>query len=166
MPGISRPVPRDEFRQVCSQFATGVTVVTTADSSGEPHGFTANSFVSVSAEPPLVMVCIDLGCSLLDCFNRATDFCINVLAEDQERISSRFAQSCDPRFDGVAWQPGIAGAPQITGAIASLSCRVVDRIPAGDHIMMLGEVLETQLTGGRPLLFFASRYRHLTMPEG
>ena len=161
MPAISSPFNGDQFRRVCSQFATGVTIVTTLDTRGEPHGFTANSFVSVSLEPPLVMICIDLRCSLFDRLGRSEFFGINFLAEEQVDLSNRFAQSTDPRFDGVEWHPAPGGIPEIDGTLGFLLCRVVNRIPAGDHVMMLGEVVDIRHSGGSPLLYFSSRYGRL-----
>ena len=135
--------------------------MTTRTADGTPHGLTANSFTSVSADPPLVLVCIDLRCSILEHFPTDGIFVINVLGETQKDLSVRFATLPDDRFDGVAWHPGFHGAPTLDGAIGTFECRVLQRIEAGDHVILLGDVLKAHAGSGRPLVYFGRRYAEL-----
>src|SRR5215468_12775742 len=100
-----------DFRQAVGAFTTGVTVVTTCDDAGERYGLTANSFASVSLDPPLVLFCVDNRAPSLQGFIRSQHFAINVLASDQEEIARRFARSAEDKFDGLHWRVGIFGAP-------------------------------------------------------
>ena len=93
------------YRRTCAQFATGITVVTTLDSNGHPHGMTVNSFSSVSLDPPLVLVSIDLHNAILGHFISSSWFAINVLAEHQQFLSHRFSNPAEDRFVGVQWHP-------------------------------------------------------------
>ena len=152
---------RDEFRKACAQFATGITVVTTLGADGSPHGMTANSFTSVSAQPPLILVCIDLKCSILEHFNKCSHFAVNILSEHQRPVSVRFARSTEGRFDGIEWKPGQHGVPVLTGTLGVMECAVERRMTVGDHLVLVGEVRAVEIHGGPPLLYFASGYRHL-----
>ena len=162
MTATSPRLSPSDFRRACAQFATGVAVLTTTDSTGSPHGLTVNSFTSVSAEPPLVLVCIDLKCSLLVHFRTSDYFAVNILAVDQQSLSERFAANIDARFDGVLWSSGSTGAPVLGGTCCSMECRVLERICAGDHVILIGEVVGADIAGGAPLLYYASGYRSLT----
>ncbi|MBI3409113.1 MAG: flavin reductase family protein [Planctomycetes bacterium] len=152
---------RDEFRRACAQFATGITVVTTVAADGTPHGLTANSFTSVSADPPLVLICIDLGCSILGHFQDCEYFGINILAGHQEWISTRFATTRDERFDGVDWHAGTTGVPILGETLGWLECKVTQRLQVGDHVIVFGEVTGVEVMGGDPLLYYSSRYERL-----
>src|SRR6266700_3181384 len=115
---------QEEFRKVCSRFATGVAVLTVSDSSGSPHGLTVNSFTSVSADPPLVLVCVDVACSVLPLLEGATHFGLSFLEEHQQDISMRFAFVPERRFEGVPWSPSPNGVPVVDGALGWMECRV------------------------------------------
>jgi flavin reductase (DIM6/NTAB) family NADH-FMN oxidoreductase RutF len=155
-------VDKKEFTRACGRFATGITVASVRDASGTPHGLTVNSFTSVSLEPPLVLVCLGHEASVLEYFRAASHFGISILAEDQRALSDHFARKGHDRFDGVAWHAGPHGAPILDGVVASLECRVERRLAAGDHDIFLGEVVSTSVhEDSRPLIYFASRYRHL-----
>lgn len=149
------------FRRACARFATGVTVVTLLDSQGHPHGVTVNSFASVSLEPPLVLVSIDLKNAILGHFISSAWFAINILAEHQEHLSRRFSSAAENRFVDVEWSPGITGMPILEGALAHLECAVTRTFEVGDHTMMIGEVRHAEYGEGRPLVFFESGYRNL-----
>ena len=156
---------QEEFRRVCSCFATGVAVLTVTDAAGSPHGLTVNSFTSVSAAPPLVLVCVDMACSLLPLFDGASHFGVSFLEESQQDLSMRFAFVPERRFDGVEFSVGPGGAPIVTGALGWLECRIEQRIPAGDHVIFLGEVVEAESrVDGLPLIYFGSAYRQLAQP--
>jgi flavin reductase (DIM6/NTAB) family NADH-FMN oxidoreductase RutF len=149
------------YRQACGRFATGIAIVTVADSSGRPHGLTVNSFTSVSLDPPLVMVSIDLRNSALHHFRSAAWFGVNVLSELQEDLSNRFARVPEDRFAGVVWSPSAHGVPLLGGAIAQLECGLASTMDVGDHAVLIGEVRAAAYTDDEPLLYFRSAYRRL-----
>jgi flavin reductase (DIM6/NTAB) family NADH-FMN oxidoreductase RutF len=152
---------RDAFRA----YATGVAVVAVGGRS--PHGMTANSFTSVSLEPPRVLVCVDRDATMHGRLAAAGRFAVSVLAADQEDIARHFARRGRARgaaeFDGVEWLPGMCtGAPLIGGALAWFECAVWRRYDGGDHSIVVGELL----SAARParhdaLLFYGGRYRAL-----
>jgi flavin reductase (DIM6/NTAB) family NADH-FMN oxidoreductase RutF len=150
-----------EFRRCCAKFATGVTIATVLDASGVPHGLTVNSFTSVSLAPPLVLICIDYSSNVLPLFRGARHYGINVLAADQQELSTRFATRGQDRFDGVDWTPGRTGVPLIPGVLAQIECAVRNVIEAGDHAVFLAEVVRVEHQPGRPLLYFDSGYGRL-----
>ncbi len=156
-----QPVDSALYRRACAQFATGITVVTVTDQGGIPHGLTVNSFASVSLNPPLVLVSIDLRNAKLGHFLAGSHFGINILADDQEDLSRRFSQPLENRFEGVAWHHGPAGTPLLDGVLARLECAVVKSFEAGDHIVLLGETKHGAFREGKPLLYFNSRYQNL-----
>jgi flavin reductase (DIM6/NTAB) family NADH-FMN oxidoreductase RutF len=154
-------VTLDLFRRACSQFATGVCIVTTFDK--EPHGFTVNSFTSVSLRPPLVLFCIDHDAAIVEVFRRTHHFAINVLAEAQQELSTAFATKPERRFEGVTWTPGLHSLPILEGALATLECRLVRVFPAGDHDVLIGEAMRASVPSSdtEPLAFFRGRYVRL-----
>jgi flavin reductase (DIM6/NTAB) family NADH-FMN oxidoreductase RutF len=149
------------YRRTCAQFVTGITVVTTLDSDGHPHGMTVNSFSSVSLDPPLVLVSIDLKNAILGHFISSSWFAINILAEHQEDLSRRFSSASEDRFLGVSWHVGASGTPLLDGVLAQLECSVVRTFEAGDHTVLIGEVRRAGTSEGKPLVFFDSAYHHL-----
>ena len=154
-------VAKERLRKVMGYFATGVTVVTMRLPSGEPWGFTVNSFTSVSLAPPLILVCVDHGSESFQAMNRAPHFAVNILAEDQEELSRRFSAKRKDRFNHVPWSEGPHGSPLIEGCLGFLECRKVASHAHGDHTVILGEVLEARATGGNPLLFYRSSYARI-----
>ncbi|MFD1212769.1 flavin reductase [Arthrobacter sp. GCM10027362] len=157
-PGGAAPDPR-AFRNALGQFATGVTVVTTRGADGRRTGLTANSFTSVSMDPPLVLWCPSRNAPSLADFNAASHFAINILAEDQKEISQQFARPAEDKFAGVGTSDGRNGVPVIDDAAATFECRTVARHEAGDHVIYVGEVEHYSANGGRPLVFHAGKYR-------
>jgi len=149
------------FRSACARFPTGITVVTVFDAGGAPHGMTANSFTSVSLDPPLVLVCIDLKAKLVARFHHGTVFGINVLGQHQQELSVRFARKGADRFAGVDWTRGESGAPLLPGALATLECVVTQVVDAGDHRIVIGAVRAATWRDGRPLVYFNSGYAAL-----
>jgi len=129
-----------EFRQALGAFLTGVTVVTTFDEAGAPRGFTANSFTSVSLDPPLVLVCIGKRAGSFAAFTQSDGFAVNILSERQRDIARIFATPVDDRFSNVVWEVGPAGHPVFTGTAAWLDCCRHDYVDAGDHLIMIGRV--------------------------
>jgi len=147
-----------DLRRAFGCFVTGVTIVTAIDSEGRPRGFTANSFTSVSLDPPLVLVCIARTAGSFPLFSRTAHFAINILSEQQRPISSRFASKQADKFAGVAWQPGETGSPLIEGTVAWVDCRMERQIDAGDHLILLGRVLAFGHSMQTPLGFCRGNY--------
>jgi flavin reductase (DIM6/NTAB) family NADH-FMN oxidoreductase RutF len=154
-----------DFREACARYATGITVATVTDSDGRPHGLTANSFSSVSAVPPMVLVCVDHRATAHPQFLAAPGFAINILSDQQRDVSVRFAGPADERFEGLDWHPGPhIGAPLLPGTLAWLECKTTHRIEAGDHTVFIGEVLAADaLADARPLVYFLREYRELDL---
>jgi len=152
-------IDKNELRRVMGHFATGVTVITTLRASGELHGLTANAFSSLSLIPPLVLVCIDKKAESYPCFDETKVFTVNILREDQEDISRRFAVSGGNKFEGAAYRAGANGAPILSGVLAHIECTVTATYEGGDHTIYVGEVQEAETREGKPLLFFRGGYR-------
>jgi flavin reductase (DIM6/NTAB) family NADH-FMN oxidoreductase RutF len=155
-----------EFRTALRNFAAGVTVVTTRDGDGHPSGLTASAFTSVSLDPPLVLVCVDHAATAHPAFRAHGWFAVNVLRQEQEGISRRFAASGGDKFDGVPCHEGETGLPLIDGALATLECRVVETYEAGDHTIFVGAVEAASVSGGRPLVYFHGGYHGLSPDAG
>jgi flavin reductase (DIM6/NTAB) family NADH-FMN oxidoreductase RutF/2-polyprenyl-6-methoxyphenol hydroxylase-like FAD-dependent oxidoreductase len=151
------------LRHALGQFATGVTVVTTRDGDGRPVGVTANSFTSLSLEPPLVLWCLARDSSSLAAFRDCTHFGVNVLSASQHHLSRLFATSGADRFAGGAVvQDGPSGVPLLEGALAHLVCRHVRQLEGGDHEIVIGEVESYETFEGEPLVFHSGSYRVTT----
>ena len=159
--GAAANVDKAHFRHTCARFPTGVTILTVLDSQGAPHGMTASSFTSVSLEPPLVLVCVDHRATVMPHLRRSDHFAINILSEDQHELSARFARKGEGRFTGIAWNPGCQGVPLIPGALAWFACGKHRLVDAGDHAILIGEVLDAAHREGRPLIYFSSGYHRL-----
>lgn len=149
---------RRAFRNALGAFATGVTIVTTTDSEGNPIGVTASSFNSVSLDPPLVLWSLAKSSLSLGAFASSGHFAIHVLAESQEDISNRFARSGADKFDGVSWSSGQAGSPLLGEHAAVFECQTKYQYEGGDHIILVGEVVSFEAREEAPLLFHAGRY--------
>jgi flavin reductase (DIM6/NTAB) family NADH-FMN oxidoreductase RutF len=157
----------DIFRAALGQFATGVTIITTLSSAGEPIGFTANSFNSVSLDPPLVLWSLGLAASSLAPFSASTHYAVNVLATDQLELSRRFGSKsivAAERFDGVAWRAGETGVPLLEGACAWFECANRSRYEEGDHVIFVGAVMHLGYATHEPLIFQNGTY-HMTQPH-
>jgi flavin reductase (DIM6/NTAB) family NADH-FMN oxidoreductase RutF len=177
---------RDYFRAALGQFATGVTIITTraADEAGEPHlvGFTANSFNSVSLDPPLVLWSLARSASSLAAFLDVSHYAVNVLASDQIDLSRRFGSrgrsgnvkdsgsdnKIEPvvfdRFEGIAWREGSTGAPILEGCCAWFECFNRSRYEEGDHVIFVGQVERCGVEPREPLIFQGGDY-HRTQPH-
>ncbi len=153
-----------EIRNMMGHFATGVTVITTKDSAGKAFGLTVNSFTSLSLNPPLVIVCVDRTVDCYSCFDETKVFAVNVLSEDQEELSRRFATKGIEKFEGIQWRMGENGAPLLEGVIGTIECKVTHSYEGGDHTIFLGEILSATAKGDRPLLFFKGKYARLSSP--
>lgn len=157
-PPAVQPLDAREFRRALGTFATGVTVITTSRSGGEPVGLTANSFSSVSLDPPLVLWSLSLRSPSLRAFEEASHFAVNVLAEDQASVSQRFATPLPDKFDGIAWRRGIARLPLLDGTVARLECANTVRHVGGDHVIFIGQVERFAYEAKAPLVFCQGRY--------
>jgi flavin reductase (DIM6/NTAB) family NADH-FMN oxidoreductase RutF len=150
------------FRDALGWFATGVTIVTTRGPNGELVGFTANSFTSVSLDPPLVLFNLNRRANCLSIFEGCAHFAINVLAAHQTELSSRFAGSAHDKWHDVAMRLSPDGCPLLDGALASFECAVHAIHDGGDHRIFLGRVLRIAAAAdGKPLLFSRGQYRSL-----
>jgi flavin reductase (DIM6/NTAB) family NADH-FMN oxidoreductase RutF len=154
-----------DFKQAVGVFTTGVTVVTSCDADGNRLGLTANSFASVSLEPPLVLFCVDHRAMSLEGLIRSGHFAINVLASDQEAIAKRFARPAEDKFAGLDWRVGILGDPLLDRCIAHIECSLEARHPTGDHDIVVGHVHRVKYYAGEPLIFHRSRFGTV-MPDG
>lgn len=158
----------DAYRELMRRYPTGVTVVTTRDGDVD-HGMTANAVTSVSLDPILFSVCVAHEARLHDYLDRAGHFVVNLLAADQDAISTVFADkslSDDDRWSTVTTHRSAVGALRIDGCIGYLECEVVERFAAGSHTIFLGRVQTIEPGEDKaPLLFYGGRYRMLA-PEG
>jgi flavin reductase (DIM6/NTAB) family NADH-FMN oxidoreductase RutF len=147
-----------QLRSAFSSFMTGVTVVTTLDDEGNPIGFTANSFTSVSLEPPLLLVCPGRHLSSYGIYKQAKRFVVSILAEGQESVSNTFASSKSDRFSQVEWTRDHAGFPVISGACAVFSCETFQAEEAGDHLILIGRIDAIEVSGKRGLGYCSNGY--------
>ncbi len=159
-------IDADHYRQTLGRFATGVTVVTTAF-QGRLSGFTANSFTSVSINPPLVLVCPNNSSGTLGPISWSRTFCINVLSVGQLDLARIFAsrgREKDDVFEEIAHRPGQMGAPIFADSLAWIDCKLTATYPGGDHVILVGEVMALDSKEGTPLLYFQSHYNSLPEP--
>ena len=156
-PPARAPTER-QFRDALAQFATGVTVICVRRADGRYVGFTANSFNSVSLDPPLVVWSLSRHAENLAAFQSAQRYAINVLAGDQVELARRFSRPHADRFAGVPYRLGAADAPLIEGCVAWFECRHHAQHHAGDHVLFIGEVETCERRSGTALVFHHSRY--------
>ncbi len=154
-------IEKNELRRVMGHFATGVTIITTLNKAGQLHGLTANAFTSVSLVPPLLLICVDKKAESYPSFEESRVFTVNILKDDQEALSRRFAVSGGEKFQGIAYRIGANGAPILEGVLGWLECKVAAVYEGGDHTIYLGEIQEAETREGKPLLFFRGGYREL-----
>jgi flavin reductase (DIM6/NTAB) family NADH-FMN oxidoreductase RutF len=147
-----------ELRSALGSFATGVTIITTRDREGKLHGMTANSFSSVSLNPPLVLWSSSLYAQSLPAFQEGTHFVVNILAFDQIELSNKFAKQSDDKFVDTEHAIAESGAPMIIGAAAHFDCRNEFRHYGGDHIIFIGHVERFAYTDRPTLLFCRGKY--------
>lgn len=157
------PVNADDFKKALQQWASGVTVVTTQSEKFGVQGMTVTAFSSVSVNPPQILVCINDSADTGAGIEESRCFAVNVLNSEQQDISNQFAggSSQKERFENTSWEPGITGAPILLDSIMSLDCKVVDKVRAGTHWIIIGEVQDTICRPGNPLLYYCGNYRQL-----
>ncbi|MCM3584279.1 flavin reductase family protein [Mesobacillus maritimus] len=146
------------FKEVMGNYPTGVTVVTTVDENGTPLGLTVNSFASVSIDPLLILWSIDKRVSSHDVFKNTDKFAVHVLAGDQSDICSLFATKGIDRFSNCEWQLSAHNLPVIAGAAGVLQCKTYKTVDAGDHTILIGEVVEIQSEQKEPLLYHKRKF--------
>lgn len=151
-----------DLRDAMGCYATGVTVVTTRTIDGRPVGFTANSFTSVSLDPPLLLVCPSREAGSLPAFEENDHFAVNVLHSGQQECSTRFATKATDKFGGIDWTMWDREVPIIAGSLASFECSKVSMTGAGDHMLLLGRVMRARYEPELdPLIFFQGKYRRI-----
>jgi flavin reductase (DIM6/NTAB) family NADH-FMN oxidoreductase RutF len=151
----------EEFFAIMSAFPTGVAVVTTLDADGEPRGLTTNALCSVSARPPLLLVCLDRESRTLPAVVHSGRFVVNFLAEHRDELARVFASKADDKFDGVDWAAGLGGMPCLRAdSLAYAECAVEQRFEAGDHVIVTG-LVEAGMApdpASVPILYFRRSY--------
>jgi len=159
-------IEKDFFRQVMGQFATGVTVVTTRSHEGLA-GLTVNSFTSVSLDPPLVLICVDLYSTALPFIRDSGTFAVNILTSDQEALSRCFATTSEERFEHfchASYHSAATGSPILDQALAFIDSRIVAEYPGGDHVIFLGQVVAMG-TDGQAAFDSAEDQEHSNLAE-
>ena len=155
---MSTPFDSRAFRRALGNFATGVTVVTAATEGGQQVGVTANSFNSVSLDPPLVLWSIDKRSTSHGVFEQASHFAVNILAANQIDLSNNFARPREDRFAGIAHERGEGGAPVFADCAAHFHCEKYQQVDGGDHWIMIGKVVRFDDFGRAPLLYHQGAY--------
>ncbi len=159
------PFEARELRTAFGSFMTGVTIITTAGIDGSPRGFTANSFTSVSLEPPLLMICVGKAAASMEVFRKAKGFAVNILAEEQKEVSVLFASKRPDKFDTANWRPGPYGNPLIEGSAAWFDCARHQVIDAGDHIILMGHIEAFSYSDANPLGYARGGYITLGLEQ-
>ncbi|RDI49427.1 flavin reductase family protein [Nocardia mexicana] len=162
---VDRNAQGRRFREVMGHFPTGVAIVTTLR-DGVPSGMAANSFVSVSLDPPLVSFCPAAGSATWHDIRATGRFCVNFLHSDQAELCRRFATRGGDRFEAVSWTRTGGGAPRLGGAVAWIDCTLERGVTAGDHVIVLGLVRDLGVAADTaPLVFFRGGYHGLAAPS-
>ncbi len=153
----------DDFKKALQLWASGVTVVTTQSEQYGVQGMTATAFSSVSVDPPQILVCINDAADTGSGIQESGYFVVNILKSDQQEISNQFAggASQEQRFENTPWESGITGAPILTESLMSLDCKVVEKVRAGTHWIIIAEVQDSICRSGEPLLYYCGAYRNI-----
>jgi len=146
------------FKEVMGNYPTGVTIVTTIDHEGNPVGLTVNSFASVSLDPLLILWSIDHKVSTLEAFTDGESFAVHVLAGDQQELCKTFSSKNIDRFSLCNWSTSEHNLPIIDGAFAVLQCKTFNKVEAGDHTILIGEVIDIQIEKKEPMLYHRRRF--------
>lgn len=164
-PVEARSLSPDEFREVISHFASGVTVIT-AVRDGVPYGTTASAVTSLSLEPPMLLICMNKQSATGRAVAAAGCFGVNILGANQVDLAERFARKGGHKFDGVPVTPGKWGEPLFEEALATLECRVAEETSGGTHYVFLAEVVSGAARGGAPLAYFRGEFGRLELTRG
>ena len=149
-----------EFRNALGQFPTGVAIITAKSETGEQLGLTVSSFNSVSMDPPLILFSLDCGAFSLDAMRKAQYFGVNVLGQEQEHLSNKFAKALEDKWDGVSHRLTDNGTAMLDDALAQFECTFYAEYDGGDHVIFVGEVIDYHRCNKEndPLVFFRGRY--------
>ena len=151
------------FRDCLGCFVTGITIVTSVSGEGEHVGLTVNSFNSVSLEPPMVLFSLDRQALSLPIFEAAGRFAVNVLSDHQEPLSNRFARREIDKWDGVGFIEGETGCRLLDGTMAAFDCKTYAQYDGGDHVIVVGQVIDMRLDqAAEPLVFYKGAYNSLS----
>lgn len=151
----------DQFRDFLSRFASGVTVVTTRDGDGEPWGFTASSFASLSADPQYILVCLARSAECFDAFDDCEEFVVNILSTSQEDTAMVFATRGSDKFGTTETIDTLNGTPIISGSLATLTCTRAHTLDGGDHVILIGEAKAATVGDGDPMLYYNRGFRSI-----
>lgn len=153
----------DDFKKALQLWASGVAIVTTHSDKFGVQGMTVTAFSSVSLEPPQILVCINENADTGEGIVASQHFAVNVLKADQQAVSNQFAggASQEQRFAENSWEPGITGAPVLNNTLMSLECKVVEKVKAGTHWIIIGSVQASVCRTGDPILYYSGAYRQL-----
>jgi len=153
----------DDFKKALQLWASGVTVVTTNSLKFGVQGMTVTAFTSVSVDPPQILVCINDAADTGSGISESQCFAVNILTADQQDLSNQFAggSSQQQRFQNTDWKAGVTGAPILNNSLMSLDCKVVEKVRAGTHWIIIGEVQDSVCRSGEPLLYYCGAYRQL-----
>lgn len=156
-------VSADDFKQAMQLWASGVTVVTTHSEKFGIQGMTVTAFSSVSVNPPQILVCINESADTGAGIQESQCFAVNVLSSAQQDASNQFAggSSQEQRFENAAWTTGVTGSPILDNSVMSLECNVIEKIRAGTHWIIIGEVQNCVCRPGEPLLYYRGAYQQL-----
>jgi flavin reductase (NADH) len=154
-------VTREEFLAIMSAFPTGVAIVTTLEPDGTPRGLTTNAVTSVSADPPILLVCVDRNSRTLPALLHTKRFVVNFMRSDHEEICRLFASKADDKFARVMWTPGEGGVPILhEGAVAHAECVTLEELEMGDHVVVTGQVVggSAPAADDVPIVYFRRSY--------
>jgi flavin reductase (DIM6/NTAB) family NADH-FMN oxidoreductase RutF len=156
-------VGSDEFKKALQLWASGVAVVTSQSEQYGLRGMTVTAFSSVSAEPPQILVCLNQTADTGENIDQNQRFAVNILNAKQQDVSNNFSggSSQEERFANAAWHSGETGVPILDESLMSLECKVIEKVRAGTHWVIIGEVQAATARSGEPLLYFRSSYREL-----
>ncbi|HMM48767.1 MAG TPA: flavin reductase family protein [Miltoncostaeaceae bacterium] len=155
-------IEQQRFRDTLARWASGVTILTASESDGSPVGMTAASFSSLSLDPPLVLVCIARSAYAHDALTGAERFAVHLLGRGQDELSARFAHAGAAKFDGQPDRRDEHNLPVLPAGVARLVCARHDLLDGGDHTILIGRVLDTELAGTDPLVYCNRSYHRLT----
>ncbi len=160
-------ISASEFKQAMQHWASGVTVVTTHSQQFGLQGMTVSAFSSVSAEPPLILCCLNGAADTMKGIDASQSFAVNVLAQTQQNVSNQFAGGCsqEERFAYHAWHTAVTGAPLLSESLMSLDCKLVEKVQAGSHWILIGEVQASESRSGEPLLYYRAGYHGLATAD-
>jgi flavin reductase (DIM6/NTAB) family NADH-FMN oxidoreductase RutF len=157
----------DDFKKALQLWASGVSVVTTQSEKFGVQGMTVTAFSSVSINPPQILVCINESADTGEGIDESQNFAVNILNSDQQDVSNQFAGGCsqEQRFKNTTWKVGITGAPILEDSLMSLDCKVIEKVHAGTHWIIIGEVQECACRSGEPLLYYRGAYQQLKIDK-